>query len=459
MKKVTIPLSKIVVNPENPRFEPVKTERDAINLMLGEAGEKVFNLARDIVQHGQNPIKNILVVSIGGGKYMPLEGNRRVIAMKLLHDPELTNDVKFVERFRQLKKESGVLPAIEIDCVVSPDRESAYRWVNLEHTGENKGVGVVDWDAEQRERFVAQYTGKKLSYAVQVIDFSKENNIKHGKIDTTTLDRLLGSPSIRKQIGIEFPEGLLKVSRSKTEILDNLGKILVAMSNKEFKVADVYDVERATAWISKVLAGTGAGTGDGKDEPTKSEDKKKTGKTKSKPDPLDGDWISNQLHAAYPANNRVKAILGELKGLNPATRPNVCATSLRVLLELAVYTFLWDNGGIQAIIAEEKKRLEADNRKRSTPRQWEKNWSPTFQRTLSYLSANEDLMKDPADRKALSTFLSKNTDQPFLTELNLFTHNPSYAPDPNAITDIWCKLGKLVFKCILQAKNEDSSAK
>jgi hypothetical protein len=453
---MTIPLKQILVNPQNPRFEPVKTEREAINLMLDEEGDKVFNLAKDIAQHGLNPMKNIMVVALGGGRFVPVDGNRRVIALKLLQDPSVTDDAGFVEKFQQLKKDSGVPVRSEIDCVLSPDSESAFRWVNLEHTGENKGVGVLDWDSVQRERFIAQYTGRKLSRAVQIIDYARENELLHGKIDSTTLDRLLGSPVIRKEIGVDFPDGILKIMRSQSEVFGNISKILSAMCGKGFKVAEVYDVEKATAWVTNILKGE---EDQGKAKPEEEEQPGKKKKTRSKSDPFEGNWITSQLHLAYPANNRVKSMLGELKGLNPSTRPNVCATSLRVLLELAVYVYLDENGGIEDIVDGKRSKLEEDNRRLQTKRQWDKTWSPSFHDTLNYLCSHETLMKSSTDRKAVKVFIGKTSGEPFLAELNLFTHNPSYAATKESVCEIWCKLGKLIFKCILSGNNEDRPTK
>jgi len=449
MIKKTIPITKLLVNPENPRFEPVKNQTDAIDLMISKAGANVFNLAKDIAQHGLNPSKSLMVISAEDGQFLPLEGNRRVVALKLLHNPEQTTDQKISNKFKELKKEFGTQIPNEVECVVFPDKESAFRWVNLEHTGRNKGIGVLSWNSEQRQRFIAQYAGKKPSRPVQLFDFANENNLKHDKVDATTLERLTSTPFIREQIGIAFPDGLLSLEKSKTQVIKNLKKVFTEMSKETFKVADVYTSEKSKTWIKNVLGITDK-TKNGISE----EDKAKIAKIKG--EPLDGDWITNRLYSVYPKKNRVKAILNELKDLNPKLKPNVCASSLRVLLELAVYVFLNDNGWIKHIIDQEKSKFIKENKKRKNKKEWENDWSPNFQRTLDFMATNESVITDPLERKALKTFIGKKSAEPFLAELNQFTHNPDYEPSGDNVIEIWKKLGKLIFKTILYKQNGNS---
>lgn len=449
MTKSKISITKLLVNPENPRFEPVKNQTDAIDLMISKAGTNVFNLAKDIAQHGLNPSKSLMVIPSEGGQFLPLEGNRRVVALKLLHNPEQTTDQRISDKFKELRREFGSQIPGEVDCVVFPDKESAFRWVNLEHTGRNKGVGVLSWDSTQRQRFIAQYAGKKPARSVQLFDFADENKLIRDKVDATTLNRLTSTPLVREHIGIAFPDGLLSLEKSKVQVVKNLRKVFSEMSKDSFKVGDVYTSDKAKTWIKKLLDITDKAK-------NRIVEKEKIEPAKIKGEPLDGDWITGRLYSVYPKQNRVRSILKELKDLNPKSKPNVCATSLRVLLELAVYVFLNENGWIKHIIDQEKAKLEEDKKKGKTKREWEKDWSPNFQYTLNFMATNESVVSNPLERKALKTFISKKSVEPFLAELNQFTHNPGYEPIGDNVIEIWNKLGKLIFKTILYKQNGNS---
>src|SRR3989338_4670179 len=87
----TIPLLDINVNTENYRFEPVASQKEAIDKMIDDQGDKIYNLAKHIVENGFNPNAKIQVItsSHDNTKFNVVEGNRRIIALKLLSNPEM----------------------------------------------------------------------------------------------------------------------------------------------------------------------------------------------------------------------------------------------------------------------------------------------------------------------------------------------------------------------------------
>ncbi|MBX4195677.1 hypothetical protein KW796_01820 [Candidatus Parcubacteria bacterium] len=253
MDKKTININELIPNSENPRFTSVKNEKEAIGMMIEKSGKELLNLAEDIVQRGFNPTKRLIVTPVNK-KYLALEGNRRTVAAKLLSNPNLIQDEKYREKFKTLRDKYPSQVPKEIDVVSFKNPKDAFHWINLEHTGANKGRGVLSWNTEQRLRFLSQHGGKKPSKPVQVFDFADQNGIKRSNVDSTTLDnRLLGNPAVRQLIGIDFPEGLLVLTKSKTEVLRNIKKIFKVMSGKSFKVGDVYKNSMAVEWTKGIL--------------------------------------------------------------------------------------------------------------------------------------------------------------------------------------------------------------
>ena len=57
-----IDLSLLNINIENPRFEIVGNQREAIKTMIVDQGDKLTKLASDIVMQGLNPGDSIFVV-------------------------------------------------------------------------------------------------------------------------------------------------------------------------------------------------------------------------------------------------------------------------------------------------------------------------------------------------------------------------------------------------------------
>jgi hypothetical protein len=61
--KQKINYSKLIINPENYRFDSVDNEHDAIDLMLEEKGTDIINLARHIYHNGLDEAKDVRVLS------------------------------------------------------------------------------------------------------------------------------------------------------------------------------------------------------------------------------------------------------------------------------------------------------------------------------------------------------------------------------------------------------------
>ena len=85
-----IPLSNLLFDPENPRlpkeFRGNRDEQAIIKHMLRD--ESLIELMKSIGQTGYSASEPLLVVP-ESEKYIVVEGNRRLAALKLLSNPEL----------------------------------------------------------------------------------------------------------------------------------------------------------------------------------------------------------------------------------------------------------------------------------------------------------------------------------------------------------------------------------
>lgn len=61
-KRLLIDISDLNINIENPRFEMVGNQREAIKTMIEDQGDKLSKLADDITNTGLNPGDPIFVV-------------------------------------------------------------------------------------------------------------------------------------------------------------------------------------------------------------------------------------------------------------------------------------------------------------------------------------------------------------------------------------------------------------
>ena len=62
VKTEKIKLTDLHLNTENYRFDPVASQKEAIDKMVDEQSDKLFNLAEHIIKNGLNPNDKIQVI-------------------------------------------------------------------------------------------------------------------------------------------------------------------------------------------------------------------------------------------------------------------------------------------------------------------------------------------------------------------------------------------------------------
>jgi hypothetical protein len=162
-----IEIDNLVVNPENYRFDPVDNQGEAIDLMLEEKGDEIFNLAEHILEHGLDRAKDSRVQQIKKNLFLVLDGNRRITAIKCLRNPAIIKSDSLRKRFSNILK-SGRKPPEEVNCLIYASEKDAAEWIKLDHTGKNAGIGQDPWEPAGKERFDYKFSGK-VSPAMQVL--------------------------------------------------------------------------------------------------------------------------------------------------------------------------------------------------------------------------------------------------------------------------------------------------
>jgi hypothetical protein len=182
-------VSELFLDESNPRFPEVRNQRDAIDAMLEDQGDKIANLAMDIYSNGLNPSSRLIVFK-EKNRFTDGDGNRRLTALKILETPSLADSYpRIKKKIQQILGTKGSVPT-EVSCVVFMQRKQARRWIENNHDGEQEGRGVVRWNAEQKDRF----RGKPSIGLAALDELSASNEITdddRSRINKSTLDRLL----------------------------------------------------------------------------------------------------------------------------------------------------------------------------------------------------------------------------------------------------------------------------
>ncbi|NQX17246.1 hypothetical protein [Rathayibacter sp. VKM Ac-2857] len=212
-QRTDIPVSELLLDRKNARLgQEQETQQATIHALATHQGKRLVKLAESIVSDGLDPAQLFTVVRTPDKKprYTVLEGNRRTLALKALETPTIVQAALMPSEFKKLISLSERFQKDPIDlvhCVLyEPDEEPiANDFVMGRHGGAQDGIGLVEWDSDEKDRFRARHGGDAVrSYSGQVIDFLAEIDgppESKSKI-ATNVQRLVNSPKVRDALGL-----------------------------------------------------------------------------------------------------------------------------------------------------------------------------------------------------------------------------------------------------------------
>lgn len=139
----------LTLDPRNPRIPESKhnlNEGEIIDYLLLEAA--TLELMQAIGENDFFRGEQLLVVSIGGGKFKVLEGNRRLTSVKLLNEPELASVKKTA--VKQIYEESKFHPQ-EIPCLIFSSEDEIRKYLGFRHI-----TGIKPWGLTEKSRYLYQ---------------------------------------------------------------------------------------------------------------------------------------------------------------------------------------------------------------------------------------------------------------------------------------------------------------
>ncbi|UVT16220.1 MAG: hypothetical protein H8K04_01245 [Nitrospira sp.] len=426
-ERLPISLVRLRLNKENDRHGPLPSEPDCIRWMLENLNDEILSLAKNISEHNLSPIDGVLVLPSPEttGDYIVWEGNRRVVALKLLDDPNRCPDPILRRKFAEIAHKARIPLPQEIECTVAPSMEEADRLIELRHQGPQEGIGTLPWDGQQKSRHL-QRLGKKGRYAFshQVIDaFSdKFDQELRGKVAGTgfaisTLDRLLTNPEVRDFLGIRNEDGIPRRFLHEKEIVKGLTRVLEDIADG-MPVKNVYTTKQQRKYIRgfppantpdqrQILRDSVALT------PPMSSRQHLTN-SRSRP-------LSYQRPHLIPINvryairdKRLNAIYRELRDINLKDHRNAVAVLFRVFVELSIELYLERHGVTFHDGDKLAKKAEA---------------AITHMKQNAW--ANTDIVK------GIQTGISSQHNPLSFNTFNAYVHNRHFHPSPQELATSW----------------------
>lgn len=344
-----IPLADLLVDVQNPRLaEGSEGQRETLRALAEEQGPKLSVLAQDIVEYGLNPGDPFYVIELpdsASQRYVVLEGNRRLAALRGLENPDLFSgavNTRVLNALRKMSKTYQQAPIESIYCLLFAEREDADHWIKLRHTGQAGGAGIVPWGSDAANRF--QTRGGLGRTETQALDFLERRGdlsaADRAKVPATTLRRLLETPRIREKIGLHLEDKHLKLTADEDPVANSLLWMvngLIAGDIREPLVSSIDDRIRFAEALPPeiVVTPTGAEPVDLASVATPT----RTRRPAVRP-PKPRNVLIPRDCAISVTDERLRRIDGELRKLDLGQFPNAVGVVFRVFIELSCDAYI-----------------------------------------------------------------------------------------------------------------------
>ncbi|MCF6268080.1 MAG: hypothetical protein L3J41_00015 [Melioribacteraceae bacterium] len=161
-----ISIKNLVLDTNNPRLPKSmanKSEKEIINFFLSETSlvELMLAIGKNNFFEGEQ-----LLVIPESEKFIVIEGNRRLSAVKLLKEPQLADIYK--SKVEQVIDEADYFPT-EIPCLVFKEKEEILKYLGFRHI-----TGIKQWKLLEKARYITKlkddmYSAEPLQLASREI--------------------------------------------------------------------------------------------------------------------------------------------------------------------------------------------------------------------------------------------------------------------------------------------------
>ena len=346
-----IPVAHLDLDVQNPRYGEVPSQDDAFRALAREQGSKLIALALDIHENGLHPANRLIVTQGTEGRYVVLDGNRRVAALRLLADPSLLRPEDTPTDFADRVTSGGHVLSV-VACCVFDSRHQARIWLERTHSGEQGGIGVISWSASAKVRF-SPGRPDQASRGIAAIDWLRARTGTEAELQQrllkvesriTNLGRLVSDPYVRARMGFDFSDNTIVISVSENAAIENLSIVASDLASGT-SVTQLKSKAQRKAYIDDLIP-----PDDDTDTPDEPEPSPTRPFTPPVPAPehrpapqpapapktpapdldLFDDISTEGLH------QRIRLIVDEVKRLNVTQYPNAAAILIRCIIEMTV---------------------------------------------------------------------------------------------------------------------------
>lgn len=248
--KINTPISDILLDTKNPRIRDGSDQADCITRILRKE-DHLKALMEDIAKNGLTTAP--ILVKPYDNKYVVMDGNRRITALKLLNEPNLCPNSQLKNFATDLKEKYAANIISKVDVLSSTNDDAIAQEILSRHDGEQGGAGQVNWNAYLRTIFLMN-NGHSAEYkrSAQYAMWAEEQGIwVDDDFPITALNRFFTQDNL-KELGFSVENDVLKANISIEKIKQMAHVLFNDFYTKSAKTDSVRTPELASAYVKSI---------------------------------------------------------------------------------------------------------------------------------------------------------------------------------------------------------------
>lgn len=354
-KRISVVVNDLELDPQNVRLDLVTSKRSKIDQgsIINDlfANENAFQILENVIENGWFIDETPIVIK-NRNKYIVLEGNRRIAALKVLQNPLLAPSCH--AKVKPLS--SGVIPIKQIEVLLAPNRDDVGSLLANRHTKPttrpwrplrqahfyysqlSKKTSVEDLKNKYKgvdiEKFIRMCEVHKIAASYDFGDIATNNKARNQRtFPVSTIRRLYDDSKFREHLNFEFNKnGEINIKSSRKRFDEEFKKVILDAVDKKIDTRSLNTEENRKIYYSKLdkLKKSSKETNSSKYTP-KAPTKRKRSRTIG--------LFDHPLICTINSRG-IERVFGELQTINYGKFPNAAHDLMRSFLEAVLKEYL-----------------------------------------------------------------------------------------------------------------------
>lgn len=274
-----LPVAVLDFDPHNPRF-PEAVNKGDVNELIERfiRDERLLEIITSIADQGYFDGEPLLVVKAENGRYLVIEGNRRLAALKLL-----TGELPVPQgrtSIDDVREEAKHRP-VEVPCLIFPHEDKIMRYLGFRHI-----TGIKSWGSLQKARYIkkmrdhfyagvngkeqmtalAREIGSRSDYVAQMLtalnlyeraesqNFYGVKGLDPQEIEFSVLSTAISYNNIASYVGLEGRQDMVGANANDEHLKNLLSWMFVARGNQKSVLGDSRNLKQLAAVVESKAA-------------------------------------------------------------------------------------------------------------------------------------------------------------------------------------------------------------